>query len=158
MYRSLTLLNTFYNKGFSKTLFPTGKTENEIACTFSLLGIIRLYRSTAPHVYVLFPLIWLMGMSQVLGPIIHMAHVPDYSTEFLFALHEMEARGRGESEGGGGRRGAQMGGQEFKRQVTSCRRLYCRVGSLFFIEKSTKVEYVALFTNSFISLLLALAY
>lgn len=43
----------------------------------------------------------------------------------------------------------------YKKKIKSCKGIYCRIGILFFVEKSTKLAYISYLLHSFISILLA---
>lgn len=150
MYRSLTVLNTMYNNGFSSTLFPALKSGLEACALTCLYGIFRLYDSTVIWVYAVFPIFAPCCIGQLMGTIIYMASVAEYSEELLRSC-KVVCDAPTSNAVGSGRRIQQ---QELK-ILKSCKTMYCRIGSLFFVEKSTKLAYISLLLHTFISMLVA---
>ena len=142
MYRSMALLNTLYNNGFASALFPTLKSTLEAGGLFCLFGAWRLYHFTELWIYLMFPLAAPFCILQLVLTVSYMAGIAELSAEFSSRFNTLPVN--------------TPDYKLLKRELRACRQIFCRIGSIFFVEKSTKLAYMSLLLNSFISILLTL--
>src|SRR5687768_16688740 len=130
MYRSLTLLNNMYNNGFAPFLFPVLKSEVEINGLFCVYAIIRFRRIINWFLASFFIVSIPFCIIQCCTTIVYMSSVYETSRKFQRRSQFLPLTVTNRAE--------------VKRTMVSCRPLFCRVGNLFFVEKSTKLAYLFL--------------
>jgi hypothetical protein len=141
VYRVITYLNTVYNQSIARSCVPAMKTCIEFLGVFSLFGALRFYRDLPIALYLVLPVSSVLFVGQSMVVISLLANINTESLKlgrnFQLQLHKKER--------------AEM--KYFKRVVTSCRPIQCRIGAPYFVERSTKIKYAGLLFDFVLTLL-----